>query len=60
MGETRHYSQMRSRISRGRVSRVDGVLASVGAMDAMFDQRLGRQATASITDLLLVSPALDL
>lgn len=57
MGETRQYSQMRSRISRGSVSRVDGILAAVGVMDVMFDQRLGRQATAIITDLLLVSPA---
>lgn len=60
MGEMRQHSQMRSRISRGRVSRVDGVLASVGAMDVMFDQSLGRQATASITDLLLVSPVQNL
>lgn len=58
MGETRQCSQMRSRISRGRVSRVDGVLASIVALDAMilFNQRVDRQATTSIADLLLVSP----
>lgn len=62
MGETRHSSQMRSRISRERVSRVGGVLASVGVVDAMilFDQILGRQATESITYLLHVSPAPNL